>query len=298
MAMALSACFGEVSAAKLPLSKGGVNSEKVEALLDTVAQTFQPYLALDDVPGYVISNALNTFVTAPRHQGRVYGSNRDLYDVPAVTQLFITGNNVTLERDLMHRLLVCELWLTRDADGVRHKVEMTPRWLSRQATRAKTLASLWAFVRTWAAAGAPDGPWVKQRAPEWSRLVGGVLQAIGAATDPFATPDLPMSGDQQGEEVRQVLVALAEQLEDSPFDDSEQQQVDMEFIGKARELGVLVGIVGTSEDKHLQKKERQKLGFVLKGWRGRDDLETTNGRRFSFGHRRQRHGSVYPIAWL
>jgi hypothetical protein len=181
-AMALAACFGEVSAAKLPLIKGGVNTEKVEALLDTVAQTFQPYLALDDVPGYVVSNALNAFITAPRHAGRVYGSNTNLYDVPAVTQVLCTGNNVNLERDMMHRMLICELWLTQDADAIRHDVEMTPRWLASEVNRRRLLGSLWAMVRTWAEKGAAPGPWVKPRAAEWSRVVGGILGAAWTAS--------------------------------------------------------------------------------------------------------------------
>lgn len=301
MCMALAPCFGEPSPVKLPLVKGSVNAEKVESLLDAVAQTYQPYLALDDVPGTVVSNALNAFVTSPRHSGRIFGRNNELYDVPAVTQVFCTGNNVQLERDLLHRMLVCELWITRDADTFQHGVEMTPKWLARPENRSRMLASLWAFVRDWGAAGSPAGPWVKNRAPEWSRMISGILSTAGITVNPFESPDLPMAGDLRGEEIRQVLVAIADRAESDPFQEgAEETEITLlDFIAEARAQNVLIGLVGTtSEEKPLAKKELQTLGIILKQWRGRDDLISTSGRRFQFGRRRQRSGSIYPITWI
>jgi hypothetical protein len=263
------------------------------------------------VPAAVFSNALNRFITAPAHTGRKYGGNSEMFEVPAVTQVFMTGNNVDITRDIHQRALVCELFLKVDAESVKHDLDMTAVWLAEKGQRARLLAALWTMVRRWVDCGMVPSPTIKKRAPQWSVLVGGILHAFQVEGDAFAQPDLPMSGDRATDEMRKLLVGLADDAEElylgggDPFDgpgpdEPWEYHIDSsKVVEKARELGVLMEIVGGPEEKGtLKAPELRKLGRRLEKWRGKEDLQTSKGRRFRFGRRRQKHGSVYPIEWV
>lgn len=309
-AMALAGPFGVPFAAKLPLQNGFINADKFEALLDTVARSMEPYLFLDDVPPSIASFSLNQFMTNPGHTGRIYGDNQKMFKVPAVTQVFMTGNNVSVTRDLEQRTLVCELFLTKDSDAVQHTFEMTAIWLAQSDQRSKLLAAMWAFVRNWVEKGMPGSPTIKKRAPEWSTLVGGVLAAAECEGNPFEKPDMPFSGDKKTDEIRQLITALGDDAEESwvEWQNYQTDHEKPEWTGKefdtsdivemARELGVLVEIVGSKDGKPLDKKDLQRLGGRLTKWRGKEDFRTSTGKAFMFGRRRQSKQTIYPITWL
>jgi hypothetical protein len=307
VAMALAAVFGEAANTDLPMASRGLNHEKFTALLETVAQSRQEYLWLDDVPQAVFSNSLNRFVTASRHTGRKYGGNDELFEVENVTQLWMTGNQVGVTRDILQRAMVVELYLSVDSQSRRFTQWITPHWLAEPQQRASMLAAEWALVRHWDASGRPMGSGQHGRAADWSRLVGGVLESCGVAADPFALPDLPMGGDEESIEWRKLLVALADMAENDeadPFDSEEEvvnkrYQVDMTaIVSKAREMHLLADILGGQGDKELKGSELKRVGRRLAKWRGREDLLSTSGRRFQFGKRKQSSNWVYPITWL
>lgn len=315
-AMQLAGPFGIAASTDLPLGQGKLNQEKFTALLETVARSMKPFLLLDDVPGAVFSNALNRFITAPAHSAREYGGNSEMFEVPAVTQVFLTGNNVEITRDIQQRALICELFLKVDAESKKHVTEYTAQWMGRPEQRSRFLSAMWAFVQCWIDAGQEPASAIKQRAPEWSGLVGGILDAAlgpGAAAIAFATPDLPFAGDRSTDEMRKLLTALADDVEESYEDwiraqnEKEDDERELKWPGKsittsdvvakARELSILLEVVGTDEDKAPKAPELRKLGRRLEKWRGKEDLVTTKGRKFRFGHRRQEKGTVYPIEW-
>jgi len=300
VSMVLNPCFGLAKNSDLPMGSRGVNPEKFQALLETVAQSMKEFLWLDDVPSNVWSNALNRFITAPGHEGRKYGGNDDMFEAPNVTQVFMTGNMPEATRDLMQRALVCELFLAKASETVEHGFEMSALWLARHEQRADLLGALWAFVRHWVASGMITAPTGHKRAAEWSRKIGGVLAAAGVAADPFELPDLPTGGDRETEEWQKLLVILADEAEQWVADlDDKSYQIDMTMLVEtARRSQLLVDIVGSEEDKPLKGNELKKLGRRLAKWRGREDMKTSSGRRFQFGKRKQASNWVYPVTWL
>lgn len=297
--------FGIASVADLPLNNGKVDAPKFTVLLETVAQTMQPYLFLDDVPNSIFSNSLNSFITRPRHTGRKFGKNDEMFDVPNVTQVMITGNNVHVKRDIMQRALVCELFCSVSSESRTPSFEMTTSWLACEENRAKMLSALHCFFREWVKAGSPKGHTVKRRAVEWSSVIGGVIETAGVSRDPFETPELPMSGDTETDEFQMLLCAIADDAEEElemceeagrPWDG---YSVDTkEVIEKARSLGLLVGLVGLPGEKDLKKGELISLGRKMEPFRGKEDMRTKKGRAFRFGSRRQKSGTVYPVEWL
>lgn len=306
VSMVLAGVFGQAASTDLPMGGKGLNQEKFTALLETVAQSMKEYLWLDDVPGAVFSNALNRFVTAAVHTGRKYGGNDEMFESPAVTQVFMTGNQVGITRDILQRALVVELFLPVDSQSRTFAKDLTPLGLAGNETRAGLLAACWAFVKHWVQAGRPDGVGLQRRAPQWSRLVGGVLAAAGVVEDPWSLPVLPVGGDEESEEWRRLLVALADaaQLpEEDPFadafDGAKAYAVDMQgIVKKAREMHLLGDIMGADGDKEPKGGELKRIGKRLAKWRGREDLVATSGRRFQFGKRKQASNWLYPITWL
>lgn len=301
VAMGLGPCFGFSSSTDLPMSSKGLNQEKFTALLETVAQSMKEYLWLDDVPPAVFSNALNRFTTAASHTGRKYGGNDEMFEVVNVTQAILTGNNVETSRDLMQRGMICELFLAVDSQTRPIKRRVTELWFYRPEVRAQMLSALWALVRNWIESGMHLGSHTHSRAADWSELVGGILEAMGVVVNPFAIPDLPMGGDRETEEWKALLVALADEAEDTegtPHQDAG-RQIDMtKIVRTARDNHLLSDLVGSGEDKPLKGGELKKLGRRLAKWRGREDLRSTSGRKFRFGKRKQASNWVYPIEWL
>ena len=300
VSMVLNPCFGLATAAKLPKGKQGINEERFETLLDSKAMSMSDILWLDDVPANIWSHSLNAFITAPGHDVRPFGKNDEIVSVSNVTQVFMTGNMPEATRDLMQRALVCELYLTVASETVSHALEMDAVWLAEAKQRKELLSALWALTRNWIEQRMPQSPTSQKRAAKWSRLVGGILHAVGVTADPFEQPDLPSGGDRESEEWKELLVALADSAEEWVADqDSKNYEIDMEkLVDMARRKQLLVDLVGSAEDKALKGGELKRLGRRLAKWRGHEGLRTTKGRRFAFGKRKQASNWVYPIDWL
>lgn len=300
VSMILSPTMGLATAAKLPKGKQGINEERFETLLDSVALSLSDILWLDDVPANIWSHSLNAFITAPGHAVRPFGKNDEIVSVPNVTQVMMTGNMPEATRDLMQRALVCELYLAVASETVEHELEMSAVWLAEADQRSELLSALWALVANWIKAGMPSSPTSQKRAAKWSRLVGGVLAAMGVQADPFEQPDLPTGGDRETEEWKDLLVALADSAEEWVADQEKKTyEINMEkLVDMARQKQLLVDLVGSPEDKALKGNELKRIGRRLAKWRGREDLRTTKGRRFQFGKRKQASNWVYPISWL
>lgn len=301
VSMILGACFGHCSSTDLPMSSRGLNQEKFTALLETVAQTMKEYLWLDDVPPAVFSNSLNRFTTAAAHTGRKYGGNDEMFEAVNVTQAFLTGNNVETSRDLMQRGMICELFLAVDSQTRAIKRRVTELYFYRADVRAELLSAMWALVRNWIECGMRLGGFAHSRAPDWSELVGGVLEAAGVVVNPFEIPELPMGGDRETEEWKALLVGLAdeaESVEGTEFEADGRLVDTTKIVKMARDNHLLSDLVGSGDDKPLKGGELKKLGRRLAKWRGREDLRSTSGRRFRFGKRKQASNWVYPIEWV
>lgn len=301
VSMILGSSFGHCSSTDLPMASRGLNQEKFTALLETVAQSMKEYLWLDDVPPSVFSNSLNRFTTAAAHTGRKYGGNDEMFEAVNVTQAFLTGNNVETSRDLMQRGMICELFLSVDSQTRAIKRRVTELYFYRADVRAELLSAMWALVRNWVECGTQLGSFAHSRAPDWSEMVGGILEATGVVVNPFEIPDLPMGGDRETEEWKALLIGLAdeaESMEGTEFE-AKGKQIDMTSIVKmARDNHLLSDLVGSGDDKPLKGGELKKLGRRLAKWRGREDLRSTSGRQFRFGKRKQASNWVYPIEWV
>lgn len=285
--------FGSVAMASTPETK-----EELAKLLDVVAQAFKPYLFIDDAPAFVASGALNSFITRPRHTGRVLGKAVE-FDVPNVTTLLLTGNNLEITADLMRRSLVVELFVAGDIEGRKFKRSIEPGFWARREVRAQMLGACWGVVRHWLASGQPTSLDIKPTFEAWSSLIGGMCGCLpsvaGGIGRPMQRAELPMAGDRRGEEWKQLLVEIASAVDGDEF--FEPVFTTHQVVDKAREYRLLEDIIGSAGDKELGAKELRAVGRELRRFRGRT-FKDTKGRLFEFGARHQRRGTEYPLRFL
>ena len=286
--MPLYAVFGDAASTDFP-----DRQEELEKTLATKAVTMAPYIFFDDVQGSLFSAPLNRFLTAPAHSGRIMGGNREEYKLPNVSQVFVAGNGVKLSPDLARRALIVDLFCAGDARGRTFEKNITAGWLASSQMRAQILSALWALVQNWTGDGesGPTHPAPLESFEEWTGVIAEIVKRAGFA-DPLQPADLPVGGDQESREWRQLLVALADQVCARTQDFTR-----IEIVQQARELGLLQDLVGCVNDPELSPNENKKLGRRLQYWRGRELIDSS-GRRFEFGHRRTNSAKLYPCTIL
>lgn len=284
VAMALSPVFGACSTSDLPTSK-----EELRKALDSAAEAYLPFLWFDDIGGGIFSNALNRFITASSHSGRHLGSS-ERFEVPNVCQVFATGNGIRLTPDLARRSLVVELFVAGSVAGRHFDQTISPAWLASDEVRAKTLAALWSAVRAWNENGRPAGTSPPMESFElWSAIVAGIVQDFGFG-DPLERPELSLGGDEEGDEFRLLFTALADEMAEEGETERDFRRADL--VEKAREMGLLEDLVGSTGEPDLKADQNKTFGRRLGKWKGRE-FPTTTGGTFEFGSRHDRRGTVY-----
>jgi len=270
-----------------PAESGKPETEnEFEKVLDTAAIARLPFLVLDDCWS-IHSQALNRFVTSPRHACRLMHSQR-MAMVPKVTQVFATGNGLTISADLDRRALVIDLFEPGEATARSFAKEITTRWLFAPDTRASSLAALWALVRVWRDAGMPMMKEHRRGSfEEWTGLIGGIVIACGMS-NPFAPRTAEIGGDEVGRAVRSLLaIAAGECPAGVPSVLTTQDLLD---IADREELTELLNL--------SEKDRKQSLGRKLrKSYLGRVFTDT-QGRGFEFARRKMSYGAGYAITFL
>ncbi len=292
-AMALMPVYGHASTTKTPK-----DDAEMDKTLETVAHTLQPYLFFDDVGHGLFSSPLNRFVTSSSHTARVMGGNSHQFRVPNVTQVFATGNDLKVSRDLMRRSLVVELFLAGDVAGRKFSKIISLAYLAKLETRKQYLAAFCAIVKNaiemrkkLTEAGLPiPEPQGLDSFEHFTSIVSTIVQLAGYS-DPLAKADISAGGAEDEDEMRELLVRIASDAEgDNEFDRKE-------LVEEARDRGLLESIVGTKGEKDLDNKGMSRWGRQLERWRGRELIDS-KGRKFRFSHRKMNKGARYPLQFI
>jgi hypothetical protein len=128
--------------------------------------------------------------------------------------------------------------------------------------RPQILSALWTLVREWDAFGRPHSSCTHSAFPEWSKIVGGIVEFAGYGC-PFANAEIDDAGDTAGANMHELVKLLA-QREPVKFD---------ELVELSRKHGLFEWIIG--DDGELKRSEKSKLGKLLKRY---------NQRLFTEGH--------------
>ena len=270
-----------------PAESGKPETEaELEKVLDSAAIARKPFLVLDDCKS-IHSQALNRFVTSPVHECRLMHSQR-MATVPKVTQVFATGNGLTISADLDRRALVIDLFEPGEAAARSFSREITPGWLFSAETRARVLAALWALVRGWRDEGMPMMQQHRRGSfEEWSGLIGGIVTSYHSLANPFAPRLVEMGGD---ESTRALKIVLAQIV--GAHDEAEPLELNTAgILEHAETIGLVEVIAGWAKDP------KKSLGHKLKALKGRH-LQDTQGRFYEFGKRDIASGAKYVVRFL
>ncbi|MDA7888275.1 hypothetical protein N9A86_02690 [Akkermansiaceae bacterium] len=279
MRMALAPVHGEPAESTKP------NNEELRKILDIAALNRKPYLVLDDV-AFLNSNELNRFTNSPVHEPRILGQSRTetRYNV---TQVLVTGNQLSLAEDLVRRSLVVDLFEAGKATERTFEKELTPDWLCLSENRAKFLAALWAIVREWNKNGRPACKEARHTsASQWASVIGAIVHHLNPKLKPFAKRTFSLGGDESGAALEALVCGLASGL---PKEGREFRTADL--IEEAEALNLLEAIAGHAKDP------RKTIGHKVAKLRGRVFTDS-QGRRFEFGKLNKSFGAVYPIRFL
>ncbi len=269
-----------------PAESGKPETEaELEKVLDSAAIARKPFLVLDDCRS-IHSQALNRFVTSPVHECRLMHSQR-MATVPKVSQVWCTGNGLTISADLDRRALVIDLFEPGEAAARSFMREITPGWLFSDETRARVLAALWSMVRGWRDEGMPMMKEHRRGSfEEWSGLIGGIVTAHNLA-NPFTPRQVEIGGD---ESTRALKIVLAQIV--GTHNEAEPMELNTgQILERAEETGLLEVIAGWAKDP------KKSLGHKLKALKGRH-LQDTQGRFYEFGKRDIATGAKYVIRFL
>lgn len=280
--LAIAPTFGTT---KLTPPPAADNADKLNELLNSIAQSGAPYVVFDNWRGKVEHGGLEAFATAPTWAGRVLGSS-STFEVDKQCLVLITVNHATVGSDMRRRSIFIQLFVEEAKAEDRH----IARPISEAdiiAKRDRILAALWALVRSWRDAGRPPGRVRNASFDEWGRTVGGILEFAGWPSPLLPPPDpLDERLHNMTELVKAVLAARS--LDDETF------LKPAELLSIARESGCFPRIIAAEEPDETKfvRAEAQQLGKHCGYYRGGRVFTMPDGDRIKFnvvgeGHQRK-----------
>jgi hypothetical protein len=225
------------------------NEEEMRKLIGAIALSGSPVFFLDNIKGHLSSASLDALTTSPVTQFRLLGQNK-IVDAEHGLTVFLTGNHATFDPDLRRRTLIIELFMPHarpENRFINHPLDDAKLIEKRPAI----LGALWAFVYHWNSENRPKPSYVNQSFPNWSEVVGGILEAC-CYDVPKPAPIDGSSGDRQLLEMEKLVQILKLDTEYSFTD----------LVEQAREHRLFERIIGDSGD--LEPKERSRFGLLLK----------------------------------
>ncbi|MFZ4597805.1 MAG: hypothetical protein ACOYNN_04095 [Terrimicrobiaceae bacterium] len=264
------------------------DDEKMDVKLATAAQALKPYLIFDDIGGGLRSNSLNRWTSESYHQDRKFHSNSEMFELPNVTQVFVTANDLKTSEDISRRALIAELFLDTEVKGRVFKRRVTPTMLASEEIRKEFLSALCGFVKHWDRVGRPLHNAPLETFEEWTQIVGGIVMAC-EFYDPLLPPEGVVGGAQDEDEIKELLLLVATEKE------GDGDVTRCELMQAARQHGLLEDLLGVEGE--FDDTMNKRFGRRMRRWRGQK-LKDNKDRLFRFSHKRKNTGANYPLEFL
>lgn len=280
----------------------GENKEELRKVLETEALASSPYIYFDNLEGNIKNPTLDAFMTASVWSGRLMNSQKK-FKAPKVSQVFLTGNNLTLSTDLANRTLLCELYV-KEADPQARAVKrvIDGSYLQRDDVRGDVLSALWALIKNWDAEGRPRPERPIRGYEEWSNIFGGIMIANGWG-NPLSRPDTAHSGDSEMTDMCDLMEALVEEMgmyaeRDFEFAELGKICVEKGFFQWMLDWDERSGSVPGERIIELKPKSKAILGKMWTGKYGGRIFVLRDGRRVEFGSKGKNRQKKYLMQIL
>lgn len=277
------------------------NEEKLTELLNSVAIGARTYMVLDDIKGFLSSEALNGFITAAWWGGRKF-HRQEMFEAQRQAICFLSGHEVTLSPDLAGRFLECRLHV-EEADASRHQVKnpIDDEYLERPIVRSELLNAVNALIILWDLAGRPKGTSERPGFQNWCRIYGGITEFAGLG-DPCARRADDEGSDPELDDMNAMIRALVETFEagermkEFTFSDLIEQCLELKAFSWAIE-----GSWKKEEGERWfepKKGTESKLGWLFGQKYGGTIFTLPDGRRLRFGRQGKNRQRRYTIELL
>lgn len=180
-----------------------ISPEEAEKRLDTALLQGDPMLALDNLTRPLDSDRLCQMLTQPSIRVRILGQSQQP-EVPSVSAIFATGNNLSIQGDLCRRFMLCHLDAGMEKPYER-KFDYSILDRVRQH-RAELAVAAVTIIRAYTAMERPCPLTPLGSFEEWSRLIREPLVWLGMA-DPVSSIDAMREEDPTVTTRRQLLNA-------------------------------------------------------------------------------------------
>jgi hypothetical protein len=222
---------------------------EMRKLIGGIALSGSPVFFLDNVKGHLNSSSLEALTTSPTTEFRLLGQNK-VIDAEHGLTVFITCNDATFSGDLRRRTLMIELF-TADSRPENRPIKSPLDDAKLIEKRPEILGALWAFTRYWDEEGRPKPKYINQSFPNWSEIIGGILEACSYAV-PTPSPIGASGGDRQLIEMEKLVENLVIGTEYT-FNN---------LVEKAREHRLFERIIGDEDE--LDREARSKFSLLLR----------------------------------
>lgn len=277
------------------------NEEKLHELLNSVAIGGKPYLVLDDIKGFLSSEALNGFITASWWGGRKF-HRQEMFEAQRQAICFLSGHEVTLSPDLAGRFLECRLHV-EEADASMHRVKnpIDDDYLERTMVRSELLNAMNALIILWDLAGRPKGASERPGFQNWCRIYGGIVEYAGFG-DPCARRPDDEGSDPELDDMQALIRVLVEK-----FTSGERMRefTFAELIEECMELKAFAWEIEGNWKKEEgerwfqpSKKTESKLGWKFGQKYGGTVFTLPDGRRLRFGRQGKNRQRRYTLELL
>jgi len=242
--------------------------EELRKFLLSCVREGQQVIMLDNLKGTLDSAVLQQFLTAVTLNGRLLRQNTT-FQGEVNSTVFMTGNRCKLSPDTYRRTLSIFL---RMKDSLFSNRTFTPNEdrpdgrLNDAALvelRPKLLAALWAIVKNWDATGRPFSQTVNYSYPEWSELIGGIVEAAGFGNVALNLKTVDVDEDYINVE---TLVAGMVSVGDTLFTVNDLLKISLQ-------VGAFEDIVNEESFGRLRYWSHKKLVESLSRFAGRPVLE-------------------------
>lgn len=277
------------------------NEEKLHELLNSVAIGGKSYLVLDDIKGFLSSEALNGFITASWWGGRKF-HRQEMFEAQRQAICFLSGHEVTLSPDLAGRFLECRLHV-EEADASRHEVKnpIDDEYLERTSVRSELLNAVNALIILWDLAGRPKGSSERPGFQNWCRIYGGITEFAGFG-DPCARRPDDEGSDPELDDMNAMIRALVETFEAG---ERMKEFTFAELIEHCMELKAFAWEIEGNWKKEEgerwfqpSKKTESKMGWKFGQKYGGTVFTLPDGRRLRFGRQGKNRQRRYTLELL
>jgi hypothetical protein len=249
----------------VPTGTMPADQEEMRKRITSAVMACSTVLFFDNVHKTMKSEPLEAFLTSPVWTDRRMGGNA-IVSGPNIATVFLTSNGATCSSDMRRRSLFVELHMDEElASQRKFKRALTSTAL--RGLRPRVLAACWAFTKAWDALGRPKPSISNPAFPEWSQVIGGIVQAMGygCALEEASVADI---ADRDADDMH---VLASKMTRGHGYTMGELKVL-------AREHGCFDGLVGEWE---TDVKKYAALGYLLKKYDGRQ----ISGNKFHLGGR-------------